>query len=178
MKMGELHIVPPPRQALAILPSFRPLRGEAVSFPVASHSRPPDVHNTNQRGSAAHGITQARSRPPWVPHPASTLLNEQGFPPDVIELQLRPHERKQGPRRLQQNASGFPEPRNGCSMGRLSGRARAGGAVSSYQAPRIRGQRYDRQPSYNAPAEAGKSLAQPKISSREPACAISSVNMI
>jgi len=44
MKMGEPHIVPLARQAVALLRELQPFaKGRALSFSVPSYARPPDV---------------------------------------------------------------------------------------------------------------------------------------
>jgi len=59
---------------------------------------------------------------------ASTLLNEQRFPPDVIELQLA-HGAQQGAGGLQQGATPSRAPKDDAGLGQLPGRPGEGAAV-------------------------------------------------
>jgi integrase len=94
MKMGEQHIVPLSRQAVEILREIQPLtsRGRYVFPSLLTRDRPMSENTINAalRRLGYDGDVQTghgfRSM-------ASTLLNEQGFPPDVIELQLAHAER-------------------------------------------------------------------------------------
>jgi integrase len=89
MKMGEQHIVPLSRQSVEILRELHPLtsRGRYVFPSLLTRDRPMSENTINAalRRLGYGGDVQTghgfRSM-------ASTLLNEQGFPPDVIELQL------------------------------------------------------------------------------------------
>jgi integrase len=75
MKMGEQHIVPLSRQAVEILRA-RPMSENTINAALRRLGYDGDVQT-------GHGFRSM----------ASTLLNEQGFPPDVIELQLAHAER-------------------------------------------------------------------------------------
>ena len=94
MKMGEQHVVPLSRQAVEILRELHPLtsRGRFVFPSLLTRDRPMSENTINAalRRLGYDGDVQTghgfRSM-------ASTLLNEQGFPPDVIELQLAHAER-------------------------------------------------------------------------------------
>lgn len=93
MKMGEEHIVPLSRQVLALLSELRRLTGRSVFiFPNERKATKPMSENTilyalyrlGYHGRATgHGFRSS----------ASTLLNELGFDPDVIERQLAHQER-------------------------------------------------------------------------------------
>jgi integrase len=94
MKMGEQHIVPLSRQAVAILRELQMFSGTGqFVFPsLATRGRPMSENTINAalrrlgyggEDQTGHGFRSM----------ASTLLNEQGFPPDVIELQLAHVER-------------------------------------------------------------------------------------
>ncbi len=94
MKMGELHIVPLSRQAIAILRELYPLTGpDGYVFPsLRTRDRPISEVTLNaalrrlgysSQDQTAHGFRTT----------ASTLLNEQGWHPDLIELQLAHAER-------------------------------------------------------------------------------------
>lgn len=94
MKMGEQHIVPLSRQAVAILRRLEPLtgRGEYVFPSLLSVTRPMS-NNTVNTALRRLGYTKDQMTGHGFRAMASTLLNEQGFPPDVIELQLAHAER-------------------------------------------------------------------------------------
>jgi integrase len=94
MKMGELHIVPLSRQALAVLRELEPLaRGGRYLFPSLRTRDRPMSDNTINAALRRLGYTSAEQTGHGFRTMASTLLNEQGFPPDVIELQLAHTER-------------------------------------------------------------------------------------
>jgi integrase len=94
MKMGDPHIVPLSRQAVEILKELERFTGTGKCvFPsLLARDRPmsENIVNAALRRMGYSGDDQTghgfRSM-------ASTLLNEQGFPPDVIELQLAHVER-------------------------------------------------------------------------------------
>ncbi|HEX3837816.1 MAG TPA: integrase arm-type DNA-binding domain-containing protein [Steroidobacteraceae bacterium] len=94
MKMKELHIVPLSTQAVAILEALQPLTGIGpYVFPsLRSRDRCMSENTVNaalrRLGYDKHTMTGHGFRAM-----ASTLLNEQGFAPDVIELQLAHQER-------------------------------------------------------------------------------------
>jgi integrase len=94
MKMGELHIVPLSRQAVAILRELHALSGwgEYV-FPSLLTLERPMSNNTVNTALRRLGYTKEQMTGHGFRSMASTLLNEQGFPPDVIELQLAHIER-------------------------------------------------------------------------------------
>jgi integrase len=94
MKMGEPHIVPLARQALAILRELEPLaRGGRYLFPSLRTRERPMSNNTINAALRRLGYTSDEQTGHGFRSMASTLLNEQGFPPDVIELQLAHAER-------------------------------------------------------------------------------------
>ncbi|PWT85904.1 MAG: integrase [Acidobacteria bacterium] len=94
MKMGEPHIVPLSRQALAILREAEPLaRGGRYLFPSLRTRDRPMSNNTINAALRRLGYTSEEQTGHGFRTMASTLLNEQGFPPDVIELQLAHAER-------------------------------------------------------------------------------------
>ena len=89
MKMGDPHIVPLSRQALAILRELEPLaRGGRYLFPSLRTRDRPMSNNTINAALRRLGYTSQEQTGHGFRTMASTLLNEQGFPPDVIELQL------------------------------------------------------------------------------------------
>ncbi len=88
-KMRELHIVPLSRQALAILHELKAISGDSeYLFPSQQKQKHPImsentinkvIHNMGYKGMlVGHGFRSM----------ASTILNESGFKPDVIERQL------------------------------------------------------------------------------------------
>lgn len=94
MKMRDPHVVPLARQAVAILEGMVPLtgRGRYVFPSIRSTSRPISANTLNgalrrlgygRDEMCAHGFRAL----------ASSLLNEQGWPTDVIERQLAHAER-------------------------------------------------------------------------------------
>lgn len=94
MKMGEGHIVPLARQALAILKELEPLaRGGRYLFPSLRTRDRPMSDNTINAALRRLGYSSEEQTGHGFRSMASTLLNEQGFPPDVIELQLAHTER-------------------------------------------------------------------------------------
>jgi putative addiction module component (TIGR02574 family) len=94
MKMGDPHIVPLSSQAVEILKELERFTGTGkFVFPsLLSRDRPMSENTINaalrRMGYSGDDQTGHRFR-----SMASTLLNEQGFPPDVIELQLAHAER-------------------------------------------------------------------------------------
>lgn len=94
MKMGEAHIVPLARQALAILEDIQPLTGRGrYVFPGVRTSTRPISENTLNAAIRRQGFTKDEMTAHGFRAMASTLLNEQGWPPDVIERQLAHAER-------------------------------------------------------------------------------------
>ncbi len=94
MKMGEPHLVPLSRQALTILRELEPLaRGGRYLFPSLRTRDRPMSDNTINAALRRMGYTSEEQTGHGFRSMASTLLNEQGFPPDVIELQLAHTER-------------------------------------------------------------------------------------
>jgi integrase len=95
MKMDEEHIVPLANQAIAILRDLEPITGDGrYVFPSLRGARPLSENTVNfalrSMGYSGDQITGHGFRAM-----ASTCLNEQGFPPDVIELQLAHAERNE-----------------------------------------------------------------------------------
>lgn len=94
MKMGELHIVPLSRQAVTLIKELHAIvgSGEFVFSSLRSATRPMSDNTVNaalrRLGYAKDEMTGHGFRAL-----ASTLLNEQGWHPDLIELQLAHAER-------------------------------------------------------------------------------------
>jgi len=96
MKMGELHIVPLARQAVALLRELREQAGEGrYLFPSLRTASRPICENTLGAALRRLGFTKDEMTAHGFRAMASTLLNEQGFAPDVIELQLAHAERNE-----------------------------------------------------------------------------------
>lgn len=94
MKMGEQHIVPLSRQAVAILRELEILTGRGrYVFPSLLSLERPMSNNTVNAALRRLGYGTDEQTGHGFRSMASTLLNEQGFPPDVIELQLAHSER-------------------------------------------------------------------------------------
>jgi integrase len=97
MKKRREHIVPLSRQALAILRELHPLTGNRVFlFPslLAPNERPMS-NNTMNTALRRMGYSREEMTSHGFRSVASTLLNEQGFAPEVIEPQLAHAERNQ-----------------------------------------------------------------------------------
>ena len=111
MKMGDPHLVPLSRQALAILRELQPLaRGGKYLFPSLRTRDRPMSDNTINAALRRMGYTSEEQTGHGFRSMASTLLNEQGFPPDVIELQLA-HTERNKVRAAYNKAQGLPERR-------------------------------------------------------------------
>lgn len=94
MKMGEQHIVPLSRQAVAILRELHILTGSGrYVFPSLLSAERPMSDNTINGALRRLGYGSDEQTGHGFRSMASTLLNEQGFSPDVIELQLAHQER-------------------------------------------------------------------------------------
>lgn len=94
MKMGEQHIVPLSHQATAILTNLQELTGRAeYVFPSLLSATRPMSNNTINTALRRLGYSKDQMTGHGFRSMASTMLNEQGFPSDVIELQLAHAER-------------------------------------------------------------------------------------
>jgi len=112
MKMKEPHIVPLSTQAVAILRELRPQTGGGQYVFPGVHSRArPMSENTVNVALRRLGFTGSEIVAHGFRSMASTLLNEQGWPPDVIERQLAHAERNEV-RRAYNRAKYLPERRN------------------------------------------------------------------
>lgn len=93
MKMGTEHIVPLSSQALAILEELKPLTEKSVYLFPSNRSREKAMsENTFSYAMKRMGY-QGKATPYAFRATASTILNESGFKPDVIERQLAHLER-------------------------------------------------------------------------------------
>lgn len=89
MKMKRAHIVPLVTQTLKLLEELRGLTGTGEwLFPSARNDGRPMSENTIRMGLRTMGYANGEMTPHGFRAMASTLLNENGFPPDVIERQL------------------------------------------------------------------------------------------
>jgi len=94
MKMRDPHIVPLAHQAIAIVRELQPLaRGGRYLFPSLRTRERPMSENTINAALRRLGYSSEEQTGHGFRSMASTLLNEHGFPPDVIELQLAHTER-------------------------------------------------------------------------------------
>jgi integrase len=93
MKMKETHIVPLSRQAIAILKELQPITGQwQYVFP--NQHKPSGQMSENTILFALYRMGyHSRATGHGFRSTASTVLNENGFPPDVIERQLAHGER-------------------------------------------------------------------------------------
>jgi integrase len=94
MKMGEIHLVPLSRQAIAILEELWPLTGAGTYlFPSLRSPDRPISDNSLNAALRRLGYSKEEQTTHGFRSMASTLLNEQGYAPDLIELQLAHKER-------------------------------------------------------------------------------------
>jgi integrase len=94
MKMREQHIVPLPQQAVAILKELHGLTGGGrYVFPAIGPQARPMSENTLGAALRRLGYSSEEMTAHGFRTLASTLLNEQGWHPDLIELQLAHKER-------------------------------------------------------------------------------------
>lgn len=89
MKMARDHLVPLSPQAVAVLEAMRPYSGAGeYVFPGLRRGRPVMRTQTLVAALRRMGFAKDETCAHGFRAMASTLLNEQGFPPDVIERQL------------------------------------------------------------------------------------------
>jgi integrase len=94
MKMREAHIVPLSTQAVRILQELRPITGgQRYVFPAIGGGGLPLSENTLNGGLRRLGYSGDQMTAHGFRSLASTLLNERGVHPDLIELQLAHAER-------------------------------------------------------------------------------------
>jgi integrase len=94
MKMGEAHIVPLARQVVAILHELRPITGkQRYVFPAIGGGGRPLSENTLNGALRRLGYSSEQMTAHGFRSIASTLLNERGVNPDLIELQFAHAER-------------------------------------------------------------------------------------
>lgn len=96
MKMREAHVVPLATQSLVLLKEIWGISGAGeYVFPSLRSSRRPMSDNTVNAALRRLGYSKEEMTGHGFRALASTLLNEQGWHPDVIELQLAHRERNQ-----------------------------------------------------------------------------------
>jgi hypothetical protein len=94
MKMNEQHVVPLARQALVLLRELHVLTGRGrYVFPSLRSGSRPMSENTVNAALRRMGYTTEEMTGHGFRSLASTCLNEQGYHPDLIELQLAHAER-------------------------------------------------------------------------------------
>jgi integrase len=94
MKMGEQHLVPLSRQALAVLEDLKSITGNGrFLFPSLRSVERPISDNTVNAGLRRLGYSSDEMTGHGFRTMASTLLNELGWNPDAIERQLAHDER-------------------------------------------------------------------------------------
>lgn len=94
MKMREYHVVPLSTQAVELLEALLPITGpHGLLFPSLRAGNRPMSNNTINAALRRLGYASEDVCGHGFRTTASTLLNEQGYPPDVIELQLAHAER-------------------------------------------------------------------------------------
>jgi integrase len=94
MKMGEQHLVPLSRQAVALLEDLKSVTGNGrFLFPSLRSADRPISDNTVNAGLRRLGYSSDEMTGHGFRTMASTLLNELGWNPDAIERQLAHDER-------------------------------------------------------------------------------------
>jgi len=88
MKMRRPHFVPLSRQAVDVLADLYPLTGSGKYLFPGNRGDKPISANTLNAALRYLGITREQMTTHGFRAMASTLLNETGWPPDVIEAQL------------------------------------------------------------------------------------------
>jgi integrase len=94
MKMDREHIVPLSKQAVAVLRELKPITGHGrFVFPAITTPARPMSENTLNAALRRLGYSGSEMTSHGFRSLASTLLNERGWHPDLIELQLAHAER-------------------------------------------------------------------------------------
>jgi integrase len=111
MKMRELHVVPLSRQALALFNDLHTLTGDGrYVFPSLRSADRPISDNTINAALRRLGFRGDEMVGHGFRSMASTCLNEQGWHPDLIELQLA-HAERNDSRAAYNRAQRLPERR-------------------------------------------------------------------
>lgn len=93
MKMKEQHIVPLSKQAIELVNAIKLISNESkLLFPCRTDTNKPISDNTLSKAFRDQGY-KGIATPHGMRATASTILNENGFAPDVIERQLAHCER-------------------------------------------------------------------------------------
>ncbi len=109
-KMREEHVVPLPTQAVAILQwTHRHTGSGRYVFPGLRSRARPMSNNTLNAALRNLGYDKDTATAHGFRAMASTLLNEQGYPPDIIEKQLAHAERNKV--RAAYNCASYPDKR-------------------------------------------------------------------
>jgi integrase len=94
MKMSRPHIIPLSNQVIAILKTIEPVTGQGkYIFPSLRSTNRPMSENTLNAALRRLGFTKEEMTSHGFRSMASTLLHENGFKSDVIEIQLAHAER-------------------------------------------------------------------------------------
>lgn len=89
MKMREEHLVPLSRQAIEILKEMQSLTGDGrFVFPAIGYAERPISDNTINAALRRMGYEKSEMSAHGFRTMASTMLNEMGWAPELIELQL------------------------------------------------------------------------------------------
>lgn len=111
VKTREPHIVPLSKQAVEVLRALQPVTGNCrLAFPSLRSLERPMSENTLNAALRRMGFQQHEMTAHGFRAMASTLLNEQCFAPDVIELQLA-HAERNKVRAAYNRATRLPERR-------------------------------------------------------------------
>jgi integrase len=109
MKMRRPHDVPLSRQALAVLRDVWPLSEHSeLVLPSIRSNRKPLSENAMNSALRRMGYAQDEATAHGFRSSASTILNERGYNPDVIEAALA-HQDKDDVRRAYNRATYLPE---------------------------------------------------------------------
>lgn len=89
MKMRRPHLVPLSRQAVQVLKDLYPITGASeLVFPSVRSHKKPLSNNAFNSALRRMGFTQDEMTAHGFRATASSILNERGFSPDVIEAAL------------------------------------------------------------------------------------------
>ena len=109
MKMRRPHVVPLSRQAMAVLADIRPLTGASeLIFPSIRSNKKLLSENAMNSALRRMGFTQEEMTSHGFRAAASSILNEKGHSPDVIEAALG-HLDQNEVRRAYNRATYWPE---------------------------------------------------------------------
>lgn len=109
MKMRRPHMVPLSRQSLSLLSTIRPLTGVSdLIFPSIRSNKKLLSENAMNSALRRMGFTQEEMTAHGFRASASSILNERGFSPDVIEAALA-HLDQNEVRRAYNRATYWPE---------------------------------------------------------------------